>query len=133
MIQYLVTSVFTGTRASILGRHLTAASAIESDKEERVGRHSGSWIGEMAFLEYCWEKEQRKKVAPAEEVTPKPNKGETADPAPASTETPAARPRKKKVIQAMYSVVATSDCEVYRWTYGEFITGHESHHNICME
>ena len=46
------------TRASILGRFLTAASTTPTSRAERVGGASGAWIGEMALLERVWLKEQ---------------------------------------------------------------------------
>uniref|UniRef100_A0A7R9ZPB4 Cyclic nucleotide-binding domain-containing protein n=1 Tax=Craspedostauros australis TaxID=1486917 RepID=A0A7R9ZPB4_9STRA len=47
------------TRAHILGRHLTAASTDHIRKgETREGGNSGAWIGEMAFLDYYWAKQQ---------------------------------------------------------------------------
>lgn len=48
------------TRASILGRHLTAASTSPTAHEEHVGGASGAWVGEMAFLECFWVREQGK-------------------------------------------------------------------------
>lgn len=55
---YLV--VNGSTRASILGRFLTAASTTPTAHEERVGGASGAWIGEMALLERVWLQEQGK-------------------------------------------------------------------------
>lgn len=47
------------TRASALGRFLTAASTTPTAREERVGGASGAWIGEMCLLERVWVKEQK--------------------------------------------------------------------------
>lgn len=47
------------TRASALGRFLTAASTTPTAREERVGGASGAWIGEMCLLERVWLKEQK--------------------------------------------------------------------------
>jgi hypothetical protein len=47
------------TRASALGRFLTAASTTPTAHEERVGGASGAWIGEMCLLERAWLKEQK--------------------------------------------------------------------------
>jgi CRP-like cAMP-binding protein len=55
---YLVVS--GTTRASILGRFLTAASTTPTAHEEHVGGASGAWVGEMAFLEQFWAQEQGK-------------------------------------------------------------------------
>jgi CRP-like cAMP-binding protein len=48
------------TRANILGRHLTAASMTPEMHQNRPGGASGAWVGEMAFLEAYWLKEQTK-------------------------------------------------------------------------
>lgn len=42
------------TRASVLGRFLTAASTTPTAHEERAGGASGAWIGEMSLLERVW-------------------------------------------------------------------------------
>ena len=47
------------TRASALGRFLTAASTTPTARDERVGGASGAWIGEMCLLERVWLKEQK--------------------------------------------------------------------------
>ena len=52
------------TRASALGRFLTAASTTPTAREERVGGASGAWIGEMCLLERLWLKEQKSTSAP---------------------------------------------------------------------
>lgn len=57
---YLV--VEGSTSATILGRHLTAASVTPTAHLEKKGGASGAWIGEMAFLENYWIKEQGKKI-----------------------------------------------------------------------
>jgi CRP-like cAMP-binding protein len=47
------------TRASALGRFLTAASTTPTAHEERAGGDSGAWIGEMCLLERVWVKDQK--------------------------------------------------------------------------
>ena len=56
------------TKANIRGRHLTAASFSPETHETRQGGASGAWVGEMAFLEQYWFREQakRQKAAAAE-------------------------------------------------------------------
>lgn len=80
------------TRASVLGRYLTAASTKNTgnptaEEKEGVGGNcnSGAWVGEMAFLESYWEKE----------------KGNAGN---AST-------------TMHYTVVAKEDCVVWRWSH----------------
>jgi CRP-like cAMP-binding protein len=59
---YLVVS--GTTRASALGRFLTAASTTPTAHEERAGGDSGAWIGEMCLLERVWVKEQKSMSIP---------------------------------------------------------------------
>ena len=56
------------TRASALGRFLTAASTTPTARDERVGGASGAWIGEMCLLERAWLKEQKSSSSPANVV-----------------------------------------------------------------
>lgn len=49
------------TKANIRGRHLTAASFSPEAHETKQGGASGAWVGEMAFLEQYWIREQQKK------------------------------------------------------------------------
>lgn len=80
------------TRANILGRHLTVMSTVPTSKL-KVGGDSGAWIGEMAFLEQLFEKEQSKVRAPTADTEP------------------------RKMQNAMYTVVATEDCVMLAWTH----------------
>jgi hypothetical protein len=52
------------TRASALGRFLTAASTTPTAHEERAGGASGAWIGEMCLLERVWLREQKSLSVP---------------------------------------------------------------------
>lgn len=75
-------------------RHVTALGKIETRKEaaeEDRPPHSGAWVGEMAFLDYYWHKEQKKisKTAPTVYV-PK---------------------------EAIYTIIATTDCVILRWSH----------------
>ena len=56
------------TRASALGRFLTAASTTPTARDERVGGASGAWIGEMCLLERVWLKEQKKSASSSSNV-----------------------------------------------------------------
>ena len=55
------------TRASVLGRYLTAASTAPTAHDERMGDASGAWIGEMSLLERVWLQEQGKQQLRAKE------------------------------------------------------------------
>lgn len=54
---YLVVSGVT--RASVLGRFVTAASTTPTAQSERAGGASGAWIGEMGLLERVWQQQQQ--------------------------------------------------------------------------
>jgi CRP-like cAMP-binding protein len=170
------------TRASILGRFLTAASTTPTAHQERVGgaRHvykfwvvvvlcgaclvphhlhfsvlssfscaalyfcfsficgrlglicSGAWIGEMAFLEHAWLKEQgivrgeskakstlskQTSSGGTEKSPPVPVTGtEKKDKASLATkrsQTPQTAPR---AMRSMYTIIADDDCIVLRWS-----------------
>ena len=78
------------TRASVMGRYLTAAStnvASHPTREVPEAGNAGAWVGEMAFLESCWGK-----------GTDNNNNNDTAN-------------------RAMYTVVAKEDCVVWRWSH----------------
>lgn len=85
------------TKANILGRHLTAASSAPTSKQ-KIGGDSGAWIGEMAFLEQAFEKEQRLRA-------PKTDRDE---------ELSVVSPRSRN---AMYTIVATENCVLLEWTH----------------
>jgi CRP-like cAMP-binding protein len=106
---YLVMS--GATRANILGRHLTAVSSAPNNKDRKVGGDSGAWIGEMAFLESYWEKEQKKIKTPVEE----PSEGESSKAgAPMKIKKASQGPR---ALQALYTIVATEDCRLLAWSH----------------
>lgn len=86
---YLV--VEGSTRASILGRYLTAASTAPMAKAEKEGGNAGAWVGEMTFLDRCWQSDVGK------------------------VESDGASSRSGN---AMYSVVAKEDgVVVWRWSH----------------
>lgn len=90
---YLVTE--GSTRASILGRYLTAASTAPMSKEVKESGNAGAWVGEMAFLESVWGKDD--------------SDAANAPPTNASSTTS----------YAMYTVIAKEDCVVWRWSHEE--------------
>eukprot|EP00529_Nitzschia_sp_RCC80_P023703 CAMPEP_0113504176 /NCGR_PEP_ID=MMETSP0014_2-20120614/34576_1 /TAXON_ID=2857 /ORGANISM="Nitzschia sp." /LENGTH=457 /DNA_ID=CAMNT_0000399269 /DNA_START=187 /DNA_END=1556 /DNA_ORIENTATION=- /assembly_acc=CAM_ASM_000159 len=53
---YLVVS--GSTSASILGRYLTSHSTSSEKRSQPDRMHSGTWIGEMNYLDWAWEENQ---------------------------------------------------------------------------
>jgi CRP-like cAMP-binding protein len=62
----------------------------EAEADDRPA-HSGAWVGEMAFLDYYWHKEQRKIVKSA--------------------------PKVYVAKDAIYTIFAATDCVVLRWSH----------------
>ena len=98
------------TRAHILGRSLTAISSNPQTRGDHVeGGDSGAWVGEMAFLDQFWDKEQNNSNSnKAKNSVQETNSGEVPG-------TPKL-PRKKRE-NAIYSIVAAEDCTVMRWNF----------------
>eukprot|EP00797_Seminavis_robusta_P003366 Sro120_g058470.1 n/a (380) ;mRNA; r:50052-51191 len=111
-IEHVYLVVEGSTRASILGRYLTAASATPLQDQHDSNNNnnnkgnsgtSGAWVGEMAFLEACWEKEMQQQQ---EKKKTKQNKNNSPPPPLAAA-------------HAMYTVMAREDCIVWRWTHND--------------
>jgi len=101
------------TRASALGRFVTAASMTPSSHKRKLGGASGAWIGEMAFLETFGLKEQgfrttSVKTVPCtkEETTPKKVVRDQT-----------ALVNRRLTGRALYTIVATEDCKVLEWDH----------------
>jgi CRP-like cAMP-binding protein len=138
------------TLASALGRRLSAVSIKDTHAMDDADEHreaSGAWIGEMAFLEQYWIKQQAKRKATksvnnSEEesvyqvaVQPKRSKSATDSGSSSATEGPAddartlahrrtihavhAPPPVPRVSHSFYTIVATDDCTVMRWSHEE--------------
>jgi CRP-like cAMP-binding protein len=114
---YLV--VKGSTQAHILGRHLTAQSTSAKTKgDQKLGGDSGAWVGEIAFLDRLWEKEQRKanaKVAKkaVKAEAPKGNgshKQEGEDEA-------ARKGGNEKMSAVLYTIIAKEKCTVWKWSF----------------
>lgn len=125
---YLV--VEGSTRAHILGRHLSAVSSDISKKEAYLGGDSGAWIGEMAFLEYCWEKEQKKNhLVPTNGTTNSTatvvlmgggdDNGNAAGDGIATADSLRRNPPGPRTGKSLYTIVATNDCELLRWSFDD--------------
>ena len=113
------------THASILGRRLTAASF--TPEVVKQGGASGAWVGEMAFLEYYWNKEKGSRI------TKVPNRTDSAEKGATDQETEP-KPPKVKADQipmkidsdsdddytggrSFYNIVAQDDCLVMMWSH----------------
>ena len=107
---YLV--VHGSTRASILGRHLTAVSLGQNKNEANLGGDSGAWIGEMACLEHCWEKEQNKSRPNTSVESEGVNETSTDENSNATNNNVSQGPRT-----ALYTIVAAEDCELLQWSF----------------
>jgi hypothetical protein len=110
------------TSASILGRHLSAHSASPKGKKaaNRPGGDSGVWIGEMTFLDTLWDKEQlqiaeaiRKKQDSSTDKSSKDANNNEINNKESNTSTD----KKQNVPLAIYTIVATEDCTIWRWSF----------------
>jgi CRP-like cAMP-binding protein len=121
---YLV--VHGSTQAHILGRHLTAQSTNAKTKgAQKLGGDSGAWVGEMAFLDRCWEKEQgkiaakRAKKAVEKGASKSSEKKNQEKEIAAIAKTPASPPAtaaaKKSIV--LYTILAKEDCLVWKWSF----------------
>lgn len=144
---YLVAS--GSTSASILGRYLTAQSTSSQIREDPNRLHSGTWIGEMNFLDWAWEKNQRtlpsNKPVQMQEGTSSPvsppaspssseevsSKNVTVDALVANDSTatstskqtqPPKAPLNKALSESLYTIVAKEDCLVWRWSFEDMNT-----------
>jgi CRP-like cAMP-binding protein len=127
------------TRANILGRRLSAVSTKPSPSDRMHGAAPGAWIGEMAFLEQYWVKEQLKmqpKAASSGEVQARKssredNKQQRKASQKAETETDVhLQSRRTFVLKehptpqlqneySLYSIAAKDDCTVLAWTHAD--------------
>jgi CRP-like cAMP-binding protein len=131
------------TRASILGRFLTAASFRHNTEPERAGQtitntsssSSGAWIGEISLLERVWLKEQGKLNVKTSTPPPPPqqqpsstkqsdandetsNHKDTTTAATITRKDSPPRPQQTNH-RSMYTIVAQDDCTVLRWSHAD--------------
>jgi len=103
------------TRASVLGRYMTAASSQPGNSVTKRGGDSGAWIGEMVFLERYWDqhhppsKKAIKKYSSNEE-------GEDDEDDPEVKEDEAKTMEYSKY-RAIYTITAKDDCELLQWSH----------------
>jgi CRP-like cAMP-binding protein len=108
-LDHLYLIVQGSTQAHILGRSLTAASTTpETRTGQKEGGDSGAWVGEMAFLDQFWEKEQAKM-----KLQRRPSNGDGEG----GEEAHALLPPRKRRSDALYTIRAAEDCLVMRWSF----------------
>ena len=108
---YIYLVVSGSTQASILGRHVTAASTTPETKgDQKHGGDSGAWIGEMAFLDSFWEKEHAK-LKLTKKKTEDPEKENATDEQQSST--------KVDLTKAILTIVTTEDTTMMRWKHDD--------------
>jgi len=108
------------TRASVLGRFLTAASTTPT-AQERQGGASGAWIGEMSLLERVWLKEQGKNTV-QRKVTPRGTDEDANGKHGSESSKEKQEPdtsSQLKASRSMYTIVAQDDCIVLRWSHAD--------------
>jgi CRP-like cAMP-binding protein len=136
---YLV--VEGSTRASVFGRHVTAASTSPTAHQEKRGGASGAWVGEIAFLENYWLKEQGKQITLETEPEKKKEHADNQEATMLSKEHGAAikpqtmlskkqgsaiKPRQEVPPQlrnsnstALYTIYVTEDCTILHWSHAD--------------
>lgn len=98
------------TRASVLGRRLTYASSLPGNYLRQKGGDSGAWVGEIAFLESFWKKEQlqrtktRRFAKDGGMSTPNNRKGFDEQ-------------RSTEGGKALHTILAEDDCELRCWSH----------------
>lgn len=118
------------TRASVMGRHLTAIGSARGNRQKFAGGDSGAWVGEMAFLQSMWDKDHAPKNvasgaagATAAGVQNKPSKPNTTTATDEGSKSnavirsglsPSDGPNK---YYAISTIVATEDIEVIEWSF----------------
>jgi CRP-like cAMP-binding protein len=106
-LDHLYLVIEGSTHAHIFGRQLTAASTNADTKgDQKAGGDSGAWVGEMAFLDRFWEKEQGKysrRSDDAEEESLDDKSGEHVP--------------RRVVGAAIYTILADEDCTVMAWSH----------------
>jgi CRP-like cAMP-binding protein len=81
------------TQARALGRRLSAASTSPETKgDQKEGGDSGSWVGEMALLNYMGEKEQDMTTQAQVQIN-------------------------RSVGKAIYTIIGEEDCTVMKWSH----------------
>lgn len=104
--RYVYLVVNGSTKASALGRYMTAAS-VKPEHHEREGGASGAWIGEMAMLEFLWRKQD-------EDTTEQPELLESD-----GKDRKLPQTTQLKSDRNMFTIIAKEDCTLLRWTFDE--------------
>jgi CRP-like cAMP-binding protein len=106
--RYVYLVVTGSTKASALGRYMTAAS-VKPEHHEKEGGASGAWIGEMAMLEFLWRKQGGGKDEDSAEQSEQLDSDDRKLPKPAPL----------KSDRNMFTIIAKEDCTLLRWTFDE--------------
>jgi CRP-like cAMP-binding protein len=136
VLDYVYLVVQGSTQASVLGRHLTAVSTTPNSINTKCG-DSGAWIGEMAFLENYWIKEQGCPILGSEsnrdtplthpkgadEPVTKADTGSEVDkeasPSKGSAPKPFVPTHDATANRALYTIIAKEDCQIFRWSHAD--------------
>ena len=106
------------TRASFLGRRVTAASSAPGNQVALRGGDAGAWIGETAFLDWFWNKEKNIKKRTSANGHQKDNDDEDDEEIDDDEEDVV--PPASTVGLAIHTIVAnTDDCELLCWKHSD--------------
>lgn len=108
--KYVYLVVTGSTKASALGRYMTAAS-VKPEHHEKEGGASGAWIGEMAMLEFLWRKQGGNKEDGSIDLPEEPEADEK------DRKLPKTPPFKSD--RTLFTIIAKEDCTLMRWTFDE--------------
>jgi len=97
------------TRANIKGRRLTAMGSMRGNRHSLQGGDSGAWIGEMAFLQSLWDRDNRSSSLR--------QKLSTKNMISSSDEEVSLRPDPTEQYSAISTIVAVEDCELIEWAF----------------
>jgi len=106
------------TRASFLGRRVTAASSAPGNQVALRGGDAGAWIGETAFLDWFWNRE--KKIKKSAQGNAQKEEEDHEDNEEMDDEDEDDVPAEATMGLAIHTIVAnTDDCELLCWTHSD--------------
>lgn len=107
------------TRASFLGRRVTAASSAPGNQVALRGGDAGAWIGETAFLDWFWNKEKKIKKRALHGSNQKDD-DDNEDDEEIDDDEEDVVPPASTVGLAIHTIVAnTDDCELLCWKHSD--------------
>ena len=105
------------TRASFLGRRVTAASSAPGNQVALRGGDAGAWIGETAFLDWFWNKEKNAKKSALHKNDQKEDEEDDEE---IDDDEEDVAPPASTVGLAIHTIVAnTDDCELLCWKHSD--------------